>query len=47
VVQTKPMKPKIQTEKISDLVWFGSKPNRTNLNRSSLVRFSVFYFEIQ
>ena len=32
---------------VSDLVWFGSKPNRTNLNRSCLVWFSVFHFEIQ
>ena len=36
-----------QTEKISDLVWFGLKPIRTNQNRSSLVWFMVFHFEIR
>jgi len=34
-----------ETEKISDLVWFGSKPIQTNKNRYSLVRFSDFNFE--
>ena len=36
-----------ETEKVSDLVWLGSKPNRTNLNQSSLVPFLLFNFEIQ
>jgi len=47
VVRTKPTKPKVQTEKVSDLVWFGLKPIRTNRNRSSLVWFLVFHFEIR
>jgi len=43
-VWTKPkFKPK-QTKKVSNLVWFGLKPNGTNLNWSSLVRYLVFLF---
>jgi len=42
-VQTEPN----QTEKISDLVWFGLKLIRTNRNRSNLVWFMVFHFEIR
>jgi len=47
MVRTKPKFQTKPTEKVSDLVWFGSKPNQSNINRSNLVRFLVFNFEIQ
>ncbi|AES80811.1 hypothetical protein MTR_7g085230 [Medicago truncatula] len=34
---------KVQAKKVSDLVLFGSKLNQSNLNCTSLVRFSIFY----